>query len=71
MNIVVFQASGDESGKILIWNAETLELLKTFKHMAAVSGIVFRRDTHQLYSCSKDRSVKIWSLDEMAYIESL
>ncbi|XP_059471794.1 U3 small nucleolar RNA-interacting protein 2 [Neocloeon triangulifer] len=66
-----FLASGDEIGQILIWDAETLELLKTFRHQAAVTGLVFRRDSHQLYSCSKDRSVKIWSLDEMAFIESL
>ncbi|CAB3368616.1 Hypothetical predicted protein [Cloeon dipterum] len=66
-----FLASGDDRGQILIWDAEIFDLLKTFKHQSAVTGVVFRKGTHQLYSSSKDRSVKIWSLDEMTYIESL
>uniref|UniRef100_S4PWU3 U3 small nucleolar RNA-interacting protein 2 n=1 Tax=Pararge aegeria TaxID=116150 RepID=S4PWU3_9NEOP len=44
----------------------------TFKgHKDAIIGLVFRKNTHSLYSASKDRSVKIWSLDEMAYVETL
>lgn len=33
--------------------------------------MAFRKDTHMLYSCSKDRSVKVWSLDEMTYVETV
>jgi ribosomal RNA-processing protein 9 len=36
-----------------------------------VSGLSFRQNTHQLYSSSFDRSVKLWSVDEMTYIETL
>lgn len=36
-----------------------------------MTGLVFRKNTHTLYSCSKDRSVKVWSLDEMAYVETM
>lgn len=32
---------------------------------------MFRRGTHTLYSASADRSVKVWSLDEMSYVETL
>jgi ribosomal RNA-processing protein 9 len=53
-------------------------------HKDAVSGLAFRRHTHQLFSSSFDRTVKvyyivhiawitlqIWNLDEMAYVETL
>lgn len=36
-----------------------------------VSALVFRKDTHTLYSASMDRCVKVWDLDDMAYVESL
>lgn len=60
------------SSAIQIWCPTTLNHLHTFQgHRDIVTALVFRKDTHTLYSASKDRSVKVWSLDEMAYIESL
>merc|ERR1712083_1253969 len=60
---------------ILVWSIKeggSLEKLHTFRgHRDAVSGLVFRRGTHTLYSASWDRSVKIWSVDERAYVETL
>ena len=41
------------------------------QHRDAVTGLVFRRGTNQLYSSSKDRTIKTWSLNELAYIETL
>ena len=32
---------------------------------------MFRRGTHTLYSCSRDRSIKLWEADERAYVETL
>lgn len=32
---------------------------------------MFKKETHTLYSCSKDKLVRVWSLDEMAYVETL
>ncbi|CAG4979599.1 unnamed protein product [Colias eurytheme] len=67
-----FFASSDNSNDIQIWDPHTLKHLHTFKgHKDIVIGLVFRKNTHDLYSASKDRSVKIWSLDEMAYVETL
>ena len=67
-----YLASGDDSKLIHVWDADDLSLVKTFRgHRDAVSGLAFRKKTHTLYSCSHDRSVKIWSLDEMAYVETL
>ena len=40
-------------------------------HRAGITGLVFRRGTHTLYSASMDRTVKIWNLDEMSYVETL
>lgn len=40
-------------------------------HKDTVLGLSFRPGTHTLYSCSADRSVKIWSCDEMAHQDSL
>ncbi|XP_013199289.1 U3 small nucleolar RNA-interacting protein 2 [Amyelois transitella] len=67
-----FLASSDQSSEIQIWEPNTLKHLHTFRgHKDTVNGIIFRKNTHELYSASKDRSVKIWSLDEMAYVETL
>lgn len=36
-----------------------------------LQGLAFRIGSHQLFSASHDRSVKIWNVDELAYIETL
>lgn len=67
-----FLASGCQKKLINIWNPETMEFIRSFPgHRDAVSGLTFRKGTHQLFSASFDRSVKIWNLDEMAYVETL
>ncbi|XP_042865784.1 U3 small nucleolar RNA-interacting protein 2-like isoform X2 [Penaeus japonicus] len=68
----MYLASGDQGGYIHIWNAKTMEHLKSFKkHRAAISGLVFRRGSHTLYSCSHDRMVIVWNIDAMAFVEHL
>lgn len=55
-----------------VWNPNDFDRLHVFNgHRDSINGLVFRKDTHTLYSCSKDRSVKVWSLDEMSYVETL
>lgn len=67
-----FLAVSDETKNIYIFCPDTLRHIHIFTgHRDGVSGIIFRKDTHMLYSCSKDRSVKSWSLDDMAYVETL
>uniref|UniRef100_A0A3B4CH67 Ribosomal RNA processing 9, U3 small nucleolar RNA binding protein n=1 Tax=Pygocentrus nattereri TaxID=42514 RepID=A0A3B4CH67_PYGNA len=34
-------------------------------------GLAFRKGTHDLYSASHDRSVKVWNVAENAYVETL
>ena len=68
----MLQASGDEKGFINIWDVESLTHLKRFKkNKLAISGLVFRRGTHTLYSCSYDRMVMVWNLDVMGFVEHL
>lgn len=67
-----FLAVSDKSHKIFIYDPITLKKVHTFDgHRGIVTGIVFRRDSHQMFSCSEDKSVKVWSLDEMVYVETL
>ncbi|CEJ80910.1 Putative WD domain-containing protein [[Torrubiella] hemipterigena] len=67
-----YVVTGGEDKKIITYDAETLKPIKVLTHHRdAVTGLAFRRGTNQLYSCSKDRTVKVWSLDEMAYVETL
>lgn len=67
-----FLVLSDESPFIKIWDPVTLKHIHVLKgHKDAITGLVFRKNTHELYSASKDRSVKLWSLDEMAYVETL
>lgn len=67
-----FLAVSDRSHKIYIYDPVTLKRIHTFEgHRGAVTGLVFRRDAHQMFSSSDDRSVKVWSLDEMVYVETL
>lgn len=67
-----YVATGGADKRLIIYNAETLTPIRVFSHHRdAVTGLAFRRGTNQLYSCSKDRTVKVWSLDEMAYVETL
>lgn len=58
--------------RMVVHDAETLKPIRAFnQHRDAVTGLAFRRGTNQLYSASKDRTVKVWSLDELAYVETL
>lgn len=63
-------ADGTEDIKVL--DGVSLIQRNTLKgHSQTVTGVVFRKNSYQLFSCSADRTVKVWSLDEMVYIETL
>ena len=67
-----FVVTGGIDRRMVVHDAETLKPIKAFtQHRDAVTGLAFRRGTNQIFSCSKDRTVKVWSLDELAYIETL
>ncbi|KAK3325574.1 WD40-repeat-containing domain protein [Apodospora peruviana] len=67
-----FVVTGGTDKRLVVHDAETLTPLRAFtQHRDAVTGLAFRRGTNQLFSSSKDRTVKVWSLDELAYVETL
>ncbi|XP_056590941.1 U3 small nucleolar RNA-interacting protein 2 [Triplophysa dalaica] len=67
-----YLATGDMTNFILIWDAPSCKHLYKFTgHRDAVSGLAFRRGTHDLYSASHDRSVKVWNVNENAYVETM
>ena len=67
-----FVVTGGADQRLVVHDAETLRPLRAFTHHRdAVTGLAFRRGTNQIYSCSKDRTIKVWSLDELAYVETL
>ncbi|KAK7749933.1 pre-rRNA processing protein [Cytospora paraplurivora] len=67
-----FVVTAGADRRIVVHDAETLKPIRAFsQHRDAVTGLAFRRGTNQLYSCSKDRTVKVWSLNELAYVETL
>eukprot|EP01006_Ploeotia_vitrea_P045723 TRINITY_DN66966_c11_g2_i1.p1 TRINITY_DN66966_c11_g2~~TRINITY_DN66966_c11_g2_i1.p1 ORF type:complete len:563 (+),score=310.56 TRINITY_DN66966_c11_g2_i1:45-1733(+) len=47
-------------------------LVHSFKgHQDAVTAVTFRRNTHQVYSGSADRTVRVWDADRRTYVETL
>lgn len=67
-----YLASGDDSGLIVIRNAITLEYIGSLTgHKDGVTGLTICNESNQLFSCSKDKSVKVWNLVDMCYIETL
>lgn len=60
------------SKNIEVYSGKDLSKLKSLQgHRGSVTGLIFRKDTHTLYSAAEDRSIKVWNLDDMAYVESL
>ncbi|KAL2263482.1 hypothetical protein VTK26DRAFT_6598 [Humicola hyalothermophila] len=67
-----YVVTGGVDRRLVVHNAADLKPIRAFtQHRDAVTGLAFRRGTNQLFSCSKDRTVKVWSLDELAYVETL
>lgn len=67
-----FLAISDKSFKVFVYDPKTLAKIHTFEgHRGVVNGISFRKDSHQMFTCSDDKGVKVWSLDEMVYVETL
>ncbi|RKP12811.1 RNA, U3 small nucleolar interacting protein 2, isoform CRA_b [Piptocephalis cylindrospora] len=65
-----YLASGAADKTIRIWSIPEDKLLGCFTQHKD-HGLVFRRGSNDLYSCSKDRSIKLWSVEQLAYMETL
>ena len=57
-------ASGDRSGGLHVWEAETGRLyLDLIGHKGAVRSLVWRADSNVLLSASEDGTVKMWEMN--------
>ncbi|KAG0345832.1 pre-rRNA processing protein [Podila humilis] len=69
-----FLASGGKDKKINVWSVADNKFLHCFKqqHKDTITGMSFRKGSNnQLYTVSSDRTVKLWNVDELSYIETL
>ncbi len=55
-------ASGDDSGRILVWNPNTGEIIQELTgHTGAILDLDWRPDGTQLVSTSLDKSMRVWN----------
>ncbi|MEQ8672054.1 MAG: TIR domain-containing protein [Aggregatilineales bacterium] len=55
-------ASADESGILILWNAQTLEIVRTFEgHEGVINGVDISRNLQWVVSGGADGSVRLWS----------
>ncbi|KAL1760755.1 WD40-repeat-containing domain protein [Schizophyllum commune] len=72
-----YVASAGKDRRVCVWDAETGEWIKSFighlGHKDSISCLAFRKGSHQLYSGSFDRTLKVYDLspDVMGYVETL
>lgn len=67
-----FLAVGGGDKKVHVFDAKSGAYVQAYPgHKDLVSGLAFREGSHQLFSASFDRTVKIWSLDDRAYVDTL
>ncbi|KAI3323122.1 WD40 repeat-like protein [Xylariaceae sp. AK1471] len=66
-----FVVTGGDDKRIVVWDSNLKPLRVFTHHRDAVTGLVFRRNSHQMYSCSKDRTIRVWNCDALAFVESL
>ena len=67
-----FLASGGRDCLVKVWSVGEARLLATFRqHRAPVTALAFRRGANTLFSGSADRSLKVWNIDDLGYVETL
>ncbi|KAG7451535.1 WD40 repeat-like protein [Guyanagaster necrorhizus] len=72
-----YLASGGKDRRLGVWDAENAQWIRGFIgpmcHKDTISALSFRKGTHQLYTGSLDRSLKVFDLSPgvMGYVETL
>ncbi|KAG6853404.1 hypothetical protein C0991_004737 [Blastosporella zonata] len=72
-----YLASAGKDRKLVVWDVEKGEWVKAFGgnlgHKDTISALSFRKGTHQLYTGSFDRTLKVYDLSPsvMGYVETL
>ena len=66
---------GGGDKRLHVWDPRSQQYVRALGgasgHKDIVTGVAFRDGTHELFSCGVDRAVKLWSLDDMAYVDTL
>ena len=64
--------SGDYNGNINLWDLKKHKLIKTIpSHSAIINSIVFHNRKNTFLTCSKDSTIKLWSLHSNRMLDSL
>ena len=67
-----YVAFGGQDMFVHVWDDKEQKLVQSFKgHRGRVSCVSFQEGTKRLFSGSHDRTIKVWNLDEMCYVETL
>lgn len=67
-----YLVSGDNSGLIVVRHPVTLDYIGCLNgHKEGITGLTICNESNQLFSCSKDKCVKVWNLADMCYVETL
>jgi ribosomal RNA-processing protein 9 len=58
--------------RVHVWDTRSQKHVQELaSHRGAVTSLAIREGTGQLFSVSEDRTLKVWSLDDMAYVDTL
>ncbi|KAG8875143.1 pre-rRNA processing protein [Tulasnella sp. 331] len=66
--------SGGKDRRVVVWDAKEMKWVKSFTgHKDGVTSLVFRKNTHQLFTASFDRTIKLYDLSPsiLGYVETL
>jgi ribosomal RNA-processing protein 9 len=67
-----FIASAGKDRLIHVWKTDSFEHFACFKgHKDTVSAVKFAYNSHTLFSCSFDRTVKVWEVDDRVVLDTL
>lgn len=69
-----FIATGGRDRRIVIWSSESmspLKVLETKDRKGSVLGLVFRRNTNELYASCADLKVRTYNIDQLTQVETL
>jgi len=66
-----FLLTGGKDRIVRVWDIHNEKQIHTFLgHRDTITGLKFDRENDQFYSISTDRSLKVWNIREMTYMDS-
>jgi len=67
-----YLASGGNDWLVKIWDTRApLKPIRSFnEHKKIITGLSFISNQNVLFSASHDRTMKLWNIDELAYVDT-